>query len=448
MNKYLKTVFFIIGLGVFAWLISDFGISNIIENVKRSGWWFLPVVGVWAIVYYLNAWAWYYVIDAKNKKVPFINIYGITLSGFAINYITPFVNLGGEPYRVIALKDKIGLHSAVSAVILYTMLHFLSHFIFWITAIILAGALLPLAAGVKITLLTAFVILSVLIWFIFSRHKKGIFSSLINFLSKLPFLKSLHKKLIMTKHLLLFSLIVSTAACSMFTANPNDVEEKNGLTYLKGTNKPFTGRCIGKYDNEQDSVLYNYNNGNKNGDAIAWYKNGQKKYQGKYINGIKEGEFNDWFEDGKISAIRNYLHGIENGKWKIWHEDGILKEEGYFINGQRDGLWHWYYENGQKWVEINFTNGKEHGIWTAWHENGQKREEVNYQNGKKDGLWQEWNKDGQIILKGLFSQGHENGNWYGWYDNSKPRFEKLYKNGDIVYYLQWNESGKPIETVK
>lgn len=195
MNKYLKTTFFLIGLGVFAWLISDFGISNIIENVKKSGWWFIPVVGVWGIVYYLNAWAWYYVIDAKKKKVPFKNIYGITLSGFAINYITPFVNLGGEPYRVIALKDRIGLHSAVSSVILYTMLHFLSHFIFWITAIVLAGALLPLASGLKITLLSAFIILSALIWFVFSRHKKGIFSSLLNILSKFPFLKSLQSKL-------------------------------------------------------------------------------------------------------------------------------------------------------------------------------------------------------------------------------------------------------------
>ncbi len=195
MNKYLKSAFFLIGLAVFAWLISDFGISNIIENVKKSGWWFVPVVGVWGIVYYLNAWAWYYVIDAKNKKVPFTNIYGITLSGFAINYITPFVNLGGEPYRVIALKDKIGLHSAVSSVILYTMLHFLSHFIFWVTAIIFAGILLPLASGLKITLLSAFVVLSVLIWFVFSRHKKGIFASLINFVSRLPFLNSLHKKL-------------------------------------------------------------------------------------------------------------------------------------------------------------------------------------------------------------------------------------------------------------
>lgn len=195
MNKYLKKAFFLIGLGVFAWLISDFGIFNIIENVRKSGWWFVPVVGVWGVVYYLNAWAWYYVIDAGNKKVSFTNIYGITLSGFAINYITPLVNLGGEPYRIMALKDKIGLHSAVSSVILYTMLHFLSHFIFWVTAIILAGILLPLASGLKITLLTAFVILSALIWFVFSRHKKGIFSSLINFVSRLPFLKSIHRKL-------------------------------------------------------------------------------------------------------------------------------------------------------------------------------------------------------------------------------------------------------------
>lgn len=195
MNKYLKTIFFIIGLAVFAYLVHDFGISNIIGNVKRSGWWFIPVVGIWGIVYLMNAWAWYYIIDAKNKKVPFSHIFGVTLSGFAINYITPFVNLGGEPYRVYALKDSIGMHSAVSSVILYTMLHFLSHFIFWITAIIFTAVFLPIASGIKITLFTAFVILSGFIWFTFSRHKKGIFASLINLLSKLPLLKSLHKKL-------------------------------------------------------------------------------------------------------------------------------------------------------------------------------------------------------------------------------------------------------------
>ena len=54
MNKYTKTIFFIIGLGVFAYLINDYGLDNIISNIKKTGWWFVPVIGVWGIVYYMN----------------------------------------------------------------------------------------------------------------------------------------------------------------------------------------------------------------------------------------------------------------------------------------------------------------------------------------------------------------------------------------------------------
>ncbi|MCH7972298.1 MAG: flippase-like domain-containing protein [Bacteroidetes bacterium] len=195
MNKYTKTIFFIIGLAVFSYLINNFGFDNIITNVKKTGWWFVPVVGIWGVVYYLNAWAWYLVIDAKQKKIPFIEVLKITISGFAINYVTPFVNLGGEPYRILMLKEPIGTHSAISSVILYTMLHFLSHFFFWVTAILCALILLPLSTELKIILVAALLILSVFIWFVFRRHKRGVFESLLNFITKVPLLKRLKKKL-------------------------------------------------------------------------------------------------------------------------------------------------------------------------------------------------------------------------------------------------------------
>ena len=195
MNKYTKTIFFIIGLGVFAYLINDYGLDNIISNIKKTGWWFVPVIGVWGIVYYMNAWAWYYVIDAKQKKVPFIDVLKITISGFAINYVTPFVNLGGEPYRILMLKEPIGTHSAVSSVILYTMLHFLSNFFFWVTAILCALFLLPLSSELKIILITALIILTFFILFVFRRHKRGIFESLFKFIAKVPLLKRLKKTL-------------------------------------------------------------------------------------------------------------------------------------------------------------------------------------------------------------------------------------------------------------
>jgi len=195
MNKYIKFIFFIVGLSVFAYLINNFGLDNIIINVKKTGWWFVPVVGVWGFVYLLNAWSWRYILDPTKNKITFINLYKITVSGFAINYITPFVNLGGEPYKILVLKDRIGYHTAVSSVILFTMMHFLSHFFFWVTAILCGLILLPLSLEFKITLIAALIILSGFIWFAFRRHKRGIFESLLKFISKIPFLKKIKLKL-------------------------------------------------------------------------------------------------------------------------------------------------------------------------------------------------------------------------------------------------------------
>lgn len=195
MNKYIKFIFFLIGLSVFAYLINNFGLDNIITNVKKTGWWFVPVVGVWGFVYLLNSWSWRYILDPTKNKIPFSNLFKITISGFAINYITPFVNLGGEPYKILVLKDRIGYHTAVSSVILFTMMHFLSHFFFWVTAILCGLILLPLSLEFKIVLITALVILSGLIWFAFRRHKRGIFESLLKFISKIPLLKKIKTKL-------------------------------------------------------------------------------------------------------------------------------------------------------------------------------------------------------------------------------------------------------------
>lgn len=195
MNKKLKTIFFVIGIAVFTFLIFNFGIGNIIRNIQKTGWWFLPIIGIWGIVYLMNAWAWYFIIDGKNKDISFAETFSITLSGFAINYITPVVNLGGEPYRILALKESIGLHNSVSSTVLYTMIHFLSHFIFWLSAIVLMSIFSPLSETLKIIFAAASFVLIVAIYFFISGHKKGVLFSLYNLMDKIPFLKNYHKKL-------------------------------------------------------------------------------------------------------------------------------------------------------------------------------------------------------------------------------------------------------------
>lgn len=203
MNRTIKSIFFFIGILLFTFLILDFGVENIIAKISLTGWWFFSIVGIWGLVYLLNAMSWYFIIDAKNNEISFLNVFSISLSGFAINYITPFVNLGGEPYRIIALKDYLGLSNSISSTISFTMLHQLSHFFFWIAAILIVLLLFPISTGITLILFITSLILLILIVFFFSRHKKGIFQSLLKILSKLPLKKVFHNKIISKGEILL-----------------------------------------------------------------------------------------------------------------------------------------------------------------------------------------------------------------------------------------------------
>ena len=203
MNKKTRLIFFLIGLTIFVYLVAEFGLNNIIINIGKIEWWFLPIVAVWGIVYIFNSLAWYIILNGKKNSIKFIDILSVSISGFAINYITPFINLGGEPYRVMALKESVGIHNSVSSVILYRMIHILGSFFFWFTGVIIVALLFPLSPEFRIALFIVSAVLIFLIWFFFSRHKKGIFKSILNIFSKFDFLSKINEKLTKRKKTLL-----------------------------------------------------------------------------------------------------------------------------------------------------------------------------------------------------------------------------------------------------
>lgn len=199
MSTKVNALFFVGGLILFSFLVNQFGFENLLNNIKKAGWWIIPIIGVWALVYLLNALAWTLVIKSFKHAVSFKDILSISLSGFAINYITPVVNLGGEPYKVFVLREQIGLNNSVSTVLLYSMLHFLSSFVFWLFTIILAVISLPLTMELQ-TILGIFFIFTIIgLYFFYSKHKNGVFNSIINLIKSLPFSTKITEKLHLTE---------------------------------------------------------------------------------------------------------------------------------------------------------------------------------------------------------------------------------------------------------
>jgi len=188
-NKY-RTLFFVLGAIALCVMLYHIGLDTIVENIRKTGWWFVAIIGIWLVVYLLNACSWRVILsDDATPHVSFWNILKPTISGYAINYITPVVALGGEPYRILEMRRHVGGKKATSSVLLYSMMHIMSHFLFWLTAAVLAVAWLRPSWVVNVTLgLIAVLCISGIVFFL-KVYRKGLLMKSIRLAGKIPYMK-------------------------------------------------------------------------------------------------------------------------------------------------------------------------------------------------------------------------------------------------------------------
>jgi len=182
----------VLGIFTLGYMVYKLGAHEIWENILKTGFWFIPIIGSWLAIYMFNAVAFKAIIqepELPKSNLSYWKVLRLTITGYAINYVTPFVALGGEPYRIMELNKTLGIHKATSSVLLYGMMHVFSHIIFWLLSIflivfcvkldsvMLAGCAAAFALGILIT-----------IWFI-RVYKKGFTVSTFKFLQKIPFVK-------------------------------------------------------------------------------------------------------------------------------------------------------------------------------------------------------------------------------------------------------------------
>lgn len=176
-TKIVRNLFFLLGGVALGVLIYKTGFDNILDNIKQTGWWFIPIIGMWIIVYFANTCSLYIILNdgsEEAKKVRLLRLFQLIISGFAITYITPLGMIGGEPYKVIELRKSLGIQKATSAVLLSTMMRLVSHFIFWMGSIPLLLFFVPVLSGLMEWLITLVSVISVLFLFwAFRVYTKG-----------------------------------------------------------------------------------------------------------------------------------------------------------------------------------------------------------------------------------------------------------------------------------
>ena len=190
-TKLASNIFFLLGIVFLGFLIHKIGFGVIWENIRVTKWWFFAIIGTWGVVYLINTLSFNTIIQDGSdeaRSVSFGKVFRLTVSGYAINFLTPAGLLGGEPYRIMQLRPQLGIQKATSSVLLYMMMHIVSHFIFWIVSIPLLFLVVPnIPSGVRTLLIIGGTGSLLLLYWSFTVYSKGFIVKALTILSKIPF---------------------------------------------------------------------------------------------------------------------------------------------------------------------------------------------------------------------------------------------------------------------
>lgn len=204
MRPLYRNIFFFLGLAaVVVMLLSfDMDYTEVWHHIRRAGYWFVAVVGIWVVIYLFNTLSWYTIIRNGGEKPPisFLRLYKLTVSGFALNYATPCGLMGGEPYRIMELTPALGVSRATSSVILYVMMHIFSHVCFWFGAVVLYILMYTPDVWMWMMLgaVAAFCLLA--IYFFMRGYRFGLVIKTLRWASHLPWAGRYARRLLDEKH--------------------------------------------------------------------------------------------------------------------------------------------------------------------------------------------------------------------------------------------------------
>jgi uncharacterized protein (TIRG00374 family) len=200
----LFLVFLVLGIALFAGVIINTGTDAIWQNLRQFSFVkFLIFLGLSLLNFCLYTLRWDIIlrkVSDTHHGIPYVRLFLHRMSGFALSYLTPSAQTGGEPLRIMLLEqDNVSVRTATTSVIIDKALEYAALFVFIGVGIALAlidGSLPP---GTRIVLgIVLALLIAITFWFYFASIKNiGFFSSILRFfhLTKIGRVRRLEEKI-------------------------------------------------------------------------------------------------------------------------------------------------------------------------------------------------------------------------------------------------------------
>ena len=192
-----RLLFFALGIGgivLMAWQNNWFRDTdwNMLFS-PQIAWLLASIFAVWLVIYFLHALSYKLILCEDSKNVKMHSMMRICAAGFALNNVTPAGLVGGEPYRIMALKRYVPVERAASSTLTFSIVYAVGHFLLWITGIILFaiyhafGHSAPIWVSLILGISGGVLFLLALAFFIFK--KIGFAYPAMRLLAKIPLLR-------------------------------------------------------------------------------------------------------------------------------------------------------------------------------------------------------------------------------------------------------------------
>ncbi len=162
-----------LGLGVFAFILYHTDLSEVWRHVTRLGWIGLAVIlGISCVWYVVDTINWNLTLRSTRLNVRwFARLWPIHVSGEAINQVTPFASLGGEPMKAILVHQRYGINfrESTTSLILLQVVNVCAEIPFLLLGIGLALGTGVLPEPVEIMMATGgavIILLVAVLWFV------------------------------------------------------------------------------------------------------------------------------------------------------------------------------------------------------------------------------------------------------------------------------------------
>jgi len=137
--KKFHTLSVLLGSGLLVYLLHHIGLGPLWQQLQLLGWWLLPLIAIQAVAEGLHVLGWRRCLARDHQQLSLWHIFQIHMAGFALNYLTPTAQVGGEVTKGTLLSLPGSGTQAASGVIIGKLADALSFLLF-----VSAGSILTL----------------------------------------------------------------------------------------------------------------------------------------------------------------------------------------------------------------------------------------------------------------------------------------------------------------